>query len=313
MNGQSSSGDTDLRVIRRQEAADGSVKLAFASPGSVAPTTPAGDGAGERPPLLEAVLLVNDKGRATACLSSQLGCAMGCRFCATGRLGLHRNCTTGEIIAQFDAIRREARTRDIEVTNAVFMGMGEALHNLDAVLPAIDILTDQNGRNIYPRRITVSTTGSVPGMRRLAEYRPALGLAYSLISARQELRNALIPAGGSDSLARARAALGEYQRATGKRLILEMVIFDQINHDEAEAEAVAAFARGFDCIVNVIPWNPIPSPPLISGVELAVPREEDVHRFAMMLSRRGQASSVRFTRGREVLGACGQLGDNSRG
>ncbi len=293
------SGTAGLTLGKTLIADDGSEKLVF---------VPAGQVEGQQPGL-EAVLLVNDKGRATACLSSQLGCAMGCRFCATGQMGLLRNCSADEIIAQFDAVKARAAARNLDLTNAVFMGMGEALHNLDAVLEAVGILTDQKGRNIFPRRITISTAGYLLGIRRLAAHRPALGLAFSLISAREEIRNRLIPASGTGFLGLARAALDEYHRETNKRIILEMVIFDRINHDSAEADAVADFCRGLDCLVNVIPWNPISSPPLVNAMTMAVPHDNAVHGFAMMLSERGVANTVRHTKGRQVLGACGQLGD----
>jgi 23S rRNA (adenine2503-C2)-methyltransferase len=294
-----------LTAVGRLAADDGTVKLIFESPD-------AGDGvvgADRRPGSMEAVLLVNDKGRATACLSSQVGCAMGCVFCATGRLGPVRDCTAAELVGQFDALAREAADQGTEVTNVVFMGMGEALANLGAVLPAAEILMDQKGRNIFPRRITISTVGHIPGIRRLAEFRPALGLAFSLISAREDVRRALIPSAAPGSLGRVRAALDEYRRRTGKRIVLETVLFDGINDDAAEADAIAAYARGLDCIVNVIPWNPVSSPPEVLGRTLAPPRDETVHRFAMSLSDRGVANTVRYTRGREVTGACGQLGD----
>jgi 23S rRNA (adenine2503-C2)-methyltransferase len=267
------------------EDADGSLKLQIRL----------GDGA-----AVECVLLEDIEGRKTACLSSQVGCPMGCAFCRTGALGYLRDLSAGEIMEQFHLLagRRGA------ISNVVFMGMGEPLANLEQVRRAIAILS--GGVGISLRKITISTSGLVPGILELAERGPAVRLAVSLTTADEELRGTLMPINRRWGLAALKEALLSYQKITGERVTLECAIMGGINSSPASARELVAWMGGLQAQVNVIPWNRVPDLPFVE------PSREELEAYLSVLEGSGVVAIRRMRRGRGVMGACGQLGDTLR-
>lgn len=250
--------------------------------------------------LVESVSMRTDK-RLTFCVSSQVGCALKCAFCATGLLGLKRHLRPEEIVAQVIAMGDHHRWQD-ERFNLVFMGMGEPLHNYRHVVDAIRILNDSRGLNLGARRVTVSTSGLVPPMRDLAREGLALGLALSLHATTDEQRSRLMPVNRRWPLAEVLAAAREYGEATGRRVTLEYTLIAGVNDGEDDAERLARFARGLPSKINLIPYNPVP------GLPWQRPTPEAVEAFARSLFPRAPAVMVRDTQGGEIWAACGQLG-----
>ncbi|MDR0997908.1 MAG: 23S rRNA (adenine(2503)-C(2))-methyltransferase RlmN [Treponema sp.] len=254
---------------------------------------------GER---IETVLLSDGKGRGTACLSTQAGCPAGCVFCKTGALGFSRNLSSGEITEQFFYLRSR-----FAVSNIVIMGMGEPLLNLEELRRALGVLFDPRGLGISPRRVTLSTSGLVEGIRDLADRGPPVRLALSLTSAREELRNRLMPIGRDNPLALLKDALRYYQQKTGRRITLEAVLLGGINTGREEAAAMAAFASGLGVMINLIPWNPVEGL-AFEGSPLREASPGELRTFIAELESRGLNPTLRRRKGRSVAGACGQLG-----
>jgi len=248
---------------------------------------------------VECVLLEDIEGRKTACLSSQVGCPMGCAFCKTGSLGYLRDLGSDEIMEQFHFLDN----RRGPISNVVFMGMGEPLLNLEAVRRAIGLLTDPKGIGLSHRKITISTSGVVPGILELAEKGPAVRLAISLTAATDELRTELMPINKKWNLAALKEALLVYQSKTGERITLEAALMAGRNTGVEDARTLARWTRGLQVQVNVIPWNKIPSLPF------SEPGRAEVERFIAALEAEGITVNRRMHRGRGVMGACGQLGD----
>jgi len=247
---------------------------------------------------VECVLMRFDDGRRSACLSSQVGCAMGCAFCATGLSGFSRNLAAGEILGQALLIRAQAGVR---LSNVVFMGMGEPLANLNAVLRAARILAASYGLGIGMRRITVSTVGLVPQIYRLARERLQLTLAVSLHAPTDALRDRLVPVNQRYPLAELLPACHAYARETRRRLTIEYVLLDGVNDGPPEARALGQLLRGLHCHVNLIPVNPV------AGIPFRRPEIPRVHAFAGIVRRAGLPVTVRIERGTEIQAACGQL------
>jgi 23S rRNA (adenine2503-C2)-methyltransferase len=248
--------------------------------------------------VIECVLLVDSKGRHTACLSSQVGCAMGCTFCRTGTMGLKRNLTAEEIIEQFVHL---ARVTDRPITHIVYMGMGEPLANIAAVTRSIRYFHDEKGFDISLRRITISTCGIVPGILKLSEQRLPVRLAVSLVSADNATRSRVMPINDTWDLPELKKALLRYQRTGGKRFTLEYCMLHGVNTDEKAAKKLAAFTRDMDAIVNLIPWNPAEELPW------ETPEEQEIDTFVRFLDRMQVNYTRRYSRGRKINGACGQL------
>jgi 23S rRNA (adenine2503-C2)-methyltransferase len=257
--------------------------------------------------LIESVLMLYDprsdsRGRATVCVSSQAGCAMGCVFCATGQAGFDRNLTAGEILAQIAGFAREqADAGRQRLTNVVFMGMGEPMANYGAVWRAVEALHDADGMNMAARHITISTVGLIPGIRRLAEEPLQVGLAVSLHAPDEALRERLIPTAHRYPLPDILQACREYTAKTGRRVTFEYCLMDGVNDSPEQARALAAALEGMLCHVNLIPVNPTPDDSIrrpARGRTLAFQRE---------LSARGVACTVRVEKGVEISAACGQL------
>lgn len=249
---------------------------------------------------VECVSMRTDR-RLTFCLSSQVGCALKCSFCATGLMGLKRNLRAEEIVGQVLVMGEFHHWRD-DRFNLVFMGMGEPLANAGAVLRAIRILHDDRGLNLGLRRITVSTSGLVPQIRELAEQRMPLGLAVSLHATTDELRDRLVPVNKRWPIRELLDAARDYGRATGRRVTLEYTLIAGVNDSIEDADRLAGFARELPSKINLIPYNPVP------GLHWERPTPESVERFAEHLYPRSPAVTVRQTLGGEIWAACGQLG-----
>jgi 23S rRNA (adenine2503-C2)-methyltransferase len=241
-------------------------------------------------------------GRFTVCVSTQAGCAMGCVFCATGQMGFARHLRPGEIVAQV-LHARAALARDglRGLRNLVLMGMGEPLHNYDAVMTALEIITDRRGLNIGPARVTISTVGVVPAIVRLAGERRPFRLAVSLHGTSDAERNALVPAGRRWPLAELIAACREYGTRTGMRIFFEWTLIAGTNDSPAHAQRLAALLAGLDAHVNLIPLNPT------DGYAGAATSAAAADEFQRVLRAAGLPSTVRQRRGIDVAAGCGQL------
>ncbi len=242
--------------------------------------------------------------RATICISSQAGCALGCTFCATGQFGFERHLEPGEIVAQVayaQAFLRQIGMPGVpdHLTNIVFMGMGEPLANYERVREALRRIIEVMG--VSARSVTVSTVGMVPGIRRLAEEPWPVYLAISLHAADDELRSSLVPINRRyplDDLERAAAA---YYQAKRRRLSIEWTMMDGVNDTDEQAEKLSVIAKRLKAHVNLIALNPTPL------TEARASQEPRIHQFARLLERRGVNVTVRDTRGRDIDAACGQL------
>lgn len=257
------------------------------------------DGAG-----IESVLM-GFPGRFTACLSSQVGCAMGCVFCATGRMGFGRHLRAGEMVAQAHALERVLREQHADrIRNLVLMGMGEPLHNFEAVMQALDILTDTRGLNIGPIRVTVSTVGHVPGIRRLARHPKRYSLAVSLHGASDEERQKLVPVTKTWPLDELLDACREYSALRKERVFIAWTLIGGVNDDGDQARRLAGLLHGMDVHVNLIPLNPV------DGYAEQAPDNRRVIAFQKILSTAGLPSTIRQRRGIDVAAGCGQLATN---
>lgn len=244
-------------------------------------------------------VLIPSRTRGTVCVSSQSGCTRACAFCATATMGFRRNLTAGEIVHQFLVARASAAEASIEVTNVVFMGMGEPLDNLEAVLGAVRSLTDVFP-GLSPRRVTVSTSGVVPRMSRfLRESRASLAL--SLNASDDLTRTRIMPHNKTWPLAAITATLREAAAERPRRYFVEYVQLPGVNDTEDDARRIADLLRGLDCHVNVIPHNPFPGSPF------RAPAREETLRFHALVKAEGLTGIIRWPRGRDVSGACGQL------
>jgi 23S rRNA (adenine2503-C2)-methyltransferase len=247
--------------------------------------------------------------RHTLCISSQAGCAVGCPFCATGELGFGRDLETAEIVDQVrHAARRLAATGSgSHLTNVVFMGMGEPLLNLDRVLEAVAILADPRMFGLGARHVVVSTSGVVPGIRRLTALGPQFTLAVSLHAARDPLRDVLVPLNRRWPVAEVVAAAREHARVTGRRVSYEYVMISGVNDTEIDADALTMLLRGDLAHVNLIPMNPVAHTPWQAS------DPERVAQFAARVRSGGVGVTVRANRGQDAGAACGQLAADRAG
>ena len=257
--------------------------------------------------LIETVLMLYDprsdsRGRATVCVSSQAGCAMGCYFCATGQGGFERNLTAGEILAQIVGFAREREAAgERPLTNVVFMGMGEPLANYAAVWRAVETLHSPEGIGMAARHITISTVGLTQGIRRLAAEPLQVGLAVSLHAPDDALRQRMISTAHRYPLTEIIAACREYAQATGRRVTFEYCLIDGVNDAPEQARALAGLLKGLLCHVNLIPVNPTPD------LSIRRPARARTLAFQRELSTRGVPCTVRVEKGVEISAACGQL------
>ncbi len=245
-----------------------------------------------------------DARRLTVCVSSQVGCAMACGFCATGQMGFHQNLTPGEItdqVRRMDAVAKERFGRS--VTNVVYMGMGEPLLNYDAVMASVGILTHEKGFGMSPRRITVSTVGLARRIKDVADSGARFGLAVSLHAPSDEKRSAIMPVNRSEKtdLAALREAIQYYHEKTGREVTYEYCLFRGVNDTAEDARRLAEVTRWAPSKVNLIMYNPV------AGLPFERTPEEGVDRFIQRLVERGVLVTVRRSRGQDIDAACGQL------
>jgi 23S rRNA (adenine2503-C2)-methyltransferase len=256
--------------------------------------------------LIESVLMhyparPGQRERHTLCISSQAGCAVGCPFCATGELGYGRDLETAEIVDQVRHAARRLGANGKRLTNVVFMGMGEPLLNLDRVLAAVDALNDPRRFGLGARHITVSTSGVVPGIRRLTALGPQFTLAVSLHAARDALRDVLVPLNRRWPVAEVVTAAREHAATTGRRVTYEATMIAGINDTELDARAMADLLRGDHAHVNLIPMNPVAHTPWTASPDAVI------EAFAAVLTDAGVTATIRRNRGQEIGAACGQL------
>jgi len=249
---------------------------------------------------LETVLM-RYTNRNTVCVSSQIGCPVGCMFCATGQRGFVRNLTTGEIAAQVLYFARKLREQNAHVTNVVFMGMGEPLANYEAVMAGIRLLLSPEGLGLGARRITVSTSGIVPGIERLAGEGLQLGLAISLHAATDEVRDRIMPINRRYPIGRLLEAAARYSEKTGRRVTYEYTMIEGLNDTLIQARQLARLLSGQLCHVNLIPLNRSLDPALKAS------RGDRVAAFQRLLQDAHIPCTLRETKGQDILAACGQL------
>jgi 23S rRNA (adenine2503-C2)-methyltransferase len=256
--------------------------------------------------LIESVLMhyparSGSRERHTLCISSQAGCAVGCPFCATGELGFGRDLEVAEIVDQVRSASRRLVANGQRLTNIVFMGMGEPLLNLDRVLASIEALNDRRRFGLGARHITVSTSGVVPGIRRLTALGPQFTLAVSLHAARDPLRDVLVPLNRRWPVAEVVDAARDHARATGRRISYEVTMIGGVNDTDEDAVAMVNVLRGDHAHVNLIPMNPVAHTPWTASPWPVI------ERFAATLRAAGIETTIRRNRGQEVGAACGQL------
>lgn len=251
---------------------------------------------------IECVLL-RDEHRRTMCVSTQVGCGMGCVFCASGLDGVDRNLTTGEILQQFLMLQHRL-THDERLSHIVVMGMGEPLANLDALLPALEEATRPDGLGVSHRRITISTVGLPKAIRRLAQEETRYRLAISLHAPDDELRNQIVPTNKKIGVDEILAAADEYYQATRRRLTFEYVLLADLNDQPEHAHRLVRLLRGREALVNVIPYNPV------EGLPYGTPSYEAQKTFRKVLEQGGLAVRFRHRKGDQIDAACGQLRRN---
>ncbi len=271
-------------IVKRQESSDQTVKLLLRWP----------DGATSE------CVLIPDGDRRTACLSSQVGCPVGCVFCASGLGGLERQLSAGQIVEQAMRVR-ELCTDGMRLSNVVFMGLGEPLANYGATVQAVRTINADWGLNIGGRKITVSTVGLPGPMRRLADEQMQITLALSLHAPTDELRRELIPWADRVTIESLIEAAGYYFEKTGREVTLEYILLGGVNDAEEHARRLARIARRIRANVNLIPYNPV------SGLPYERPSDRAVALFEAALRQGGANVHVRRSRGIDIDGACGQL------
>ncbi|MBT1072702.1 23S rRNA (adenine(2503)-C(2))-methyltransferase RlmN [Pelotalea chapellei] len=246
-------------------------------------------------------VLIPDEGRNTLCISSQAGCAMGCEFCLTGTFKLTRNLTTAEIVNQIMAVRRDVRKIGEEIRNIVMMGMGEPLHNLDNVIPAIQIMIDGNGLQLSNRRVTVSTCGLVPEMERLGREIPNVNLAVSLNATTDELRNRIMPINRRYPIKELLDACRKFPLPGRRKVTFEYVMIGGMNDTLEDAKRLLRLTSDIPNKVNLIPFNEH------EGCGFKAPTQSSVDAFHKYLIDRNVTVITRSSRGDDISAACGQL------
>jgi 23S rRNA (adenine2503-C2)-methyltransferase len=252
-------------------------------------------------------VLIPDGDKTTQCISSQVGCALDCQFCATAKLGLSRHLDAGEIVDQ--VYRARALLAEVEpgrrITNIVYMGMGEPLHNFDNVARSLEILTHHLGVDFSLRRITVSTVGLVSGISKLAQLESRPNLAISLNATTDEVRDQIMPVNKRWPIADLLAALRAFPLERRRRLTFEYVLLGGLNDTDDDARRLGELLRDFRCKVNIIPWNPH------AGAAYRRPEADQIERFQNAVKAAGLACYLRTPRGDDIDAACGQLANRA--
>jgi len=281
------------QIKQRFVSSDGSIRYLFALPQSEEKLT-------VRPASVEAVFMPSD-GRQTICISTQAGCAVDCQFCLTAQLGLIRNLTPGEILAQVLIPLEENKAQLAPQTNIVLMGQGEPLLNFDSVMAAVRILLDTEAVALSPKHVTLSTSGIIPGIERLGKEPVRPKLAISLNASNDEQRNTLMPINKKYPLADLLAACKNYPLRNWEHLTFEYVLLGGVNDTAEDARRVARLLAPLPSVkVNVIPWNP-------GKLPYREPAEASIDAFRRILTEKNIPAFVRYSRGRDVMAACGQL------
>lgn len=247
--------------------------------------------------FVESVLILAP-GRKTICVSSQVGCPARCAFCASGKEGLMRNLTAVEIFEQVFQIQIEIEDK---VSHIVFMGMGEPMENYDQVITALKMLCDENRLNFSERKITVSTVGVIEGIEKLAKEPLKVNLALSLHAPNQHVRKKIIPYARKYDLSLVLEAMRQYASLTKRDITYEYTLLSGINDHEEHAIELANLVQGDPCTVNLIPYNPV------EGTNLERPEGEQIEQFRAILESRGIVTTWRYTKGKDIAAACGQL------
>lgn len=295
---------TDLRMELRQQLAE---SFAFELP-AVEEKKRSSDGTEKilfrlDDDLLIESVLIPDEEWTTVCISSQAGCALGCKFCATGKLGFGRDLTVGEIVGQLLYFRRVYG--DEAFRNIVFMGMGEPLLNLDNVMAAVKIISSSVGLSISARRITISTSGIAPGIIRLADSGLKSNLAISLNAPNQEKRRKLMPVANKYDLKSLLEAARYFTSKRKQRVTFEYILFENVNDSLGDAKELAKLIQGIPCKINLLAYNQV------DGINYKRPPEGRIEEFAKFLYPRTPAVTVRKSRGIDIMAACGQLAGNN--
>lgn len=283
-----------IKPVKQQESKDGTIKFLF-------------ELQGEEGHKVESVMIPDfyDDGvanRLTVCVSSQVGCVFGCSFCATGAMGFFRSLTHGEIVDQVQYINQLCEQRFGKgVTNIVYMGMGEPLHNYDAVVQSASIITDEHGIGLSPKRITVSTVGLTKQIKKLADERQPFNLAISLHAANDEKRDEIMPINNSMNLEKLKEAVQYYYAKLHRPITYEYLLFDEFNDSPEDARQLADIVQWVPSKVNIIMYNDV------AGVELKRAREKRLDKFIQELVKRDITATVRRSRGDDIDAGCGQL------
>ena len=278
-----------LKIVTSQTSKDGTMKFLFEMD----------DGA-----LVESVLMVFDYGF-SACLSSQVGCNMGCAFCASGLLKKQRDLSAGEIVGQALMIQRQLDLRGGRLGNIVIMGTGEPFDNYDNVMKALSIINDPYGLEIGSRHISISTCGLVPGIMRFGKEQLQYNLAISLHAPNDELRDSLMPVNKAYPLNELFKALKEYSQMNNRRLTFEYLLLKGVNDQDIHARQIKELLKGLNAYINLIPYNTVKEKDFQSS------SEEDALRFYDLLKKNGVAVTLRQKKGDDIDAACGQLRANS--
>lgn len=279
-----------ISVATQQQSNDGTIKSAFKLFDEE---------------LIEGVLIPADD-RMTACVSSQVGCSLSCKFCATGYMDRKRNLEPGEIYDQVVAIDRQAKEAfDAPLSNIVFMGMGEPLLNYKNVLAGIDRITAPDGLNMSPKRITVSTAGIAKMIKKLADDEVKFNLALSLHAANDKKRDQIMPINETNTLEALTEALLYFYKKTGNRITFEYIVFNNFNDTLEDAKELWDFAKRIPSKINIIEYNPI------SEADFQNTEEDKLDRFANFLKNKGLIVNVRRSRGKDIDAACGQLANKN--
>lgn len=278
-----------LKPEQTQQSVDGTEKFLFRL-------------AGNHP--IETVVIpdFNGSGRKTVCISSQAGCALACRFCATGTMGLLKDLTPGEILGQLLYLRERGGREAF--SNVVIMGMGEPLNNYDNIIEALKIATDPNGLSLSPKRITLSTSGVTPKIRKLADSGLNVQLALSLHAALQSKREQIMPVAKTFRLTKLMDAIRYYAEKTSTRVTIEYILFKGFNDTTDDVRLLEKLLRGIPCKLNILAYNPV------AGLDFDRPTEQEVDWFGRQLFTRLPAVTVRKSRGLDINAACGQLAVN---
>ena len=275
-----------LDITEIKEASDGTRKIAFTLTDNK---------------IIEGVLIPAGN-RVTACISSQVGCNVGCKFCATGKMGFFRNLSTGEIVFQVKKLNKLSEEfYGHKLTNIVFMGMGEPLLNYNNVLRASEIITTPEGIGMSPRRITLSTVGITDKIIQLAKDKVKFNLAVSLHSANEIIRTNLIPINKTHNLKKLQRAIFFFHKQTGNRITIEYLLMKNVNDSIEDAKELARFCKAFPCKINLIEYNPV------EGIPYQKPDNIKIEAFKALLESKNLIVNIRRSRGKDIDAACGQL------